>query len=191
MWGQKADTLGGQALLNAIDKLVFSALLIGIVTVWTIYEERQERKDVRAEKLFDIEVLRPIGLLEEISGPVRHLISMAKAAENVGFKSDDVTRVSTLALDVETTLDLLEAYVQEEQGEETVKEKIREMRDYVSGFSTHAMMGTLEKEQLVALPKSLRSSFVELSKRVLTNATARIHVGIPARLDGRGDKERE
>ena len=35
MWKHKVDTLGGQVLLNAIDKLVFSTLLFAIATVWT------------------------------------------------------------------------------------------------------------------------------------------------------------
>ena len=136
------------------------------------------RKDVRAERLFSIEVQRPMALLEGISVPVRNLISIAKATENVGLSNDEAKHVNALVLDIETTLSLLEAYIQEDYGGKTVKAKINEMRNYISEFSTHATMQTLEQDQLSKHPERLRRYYVELSNRILEYATGRIQGGV-------------
>ena len=170
MWKFESENFKEQILLNAVDKLVFSALLVVIATTLTTCQQRSDRSLMQAEKAIAIHVQRPMAIIEELSGPIRQLISVTKGAEGIGFTEQQAATVHSLALDIETLLDVLRAYADSQD----VADAVVKIRDPIRAFSDNVSMKTVESEDYKDFSEELRERFVELSTTVLAHTTQQI-----------------
>ena len=164
------DSFSTKLILNGIDKLVFTLLLMLILAVWTHYQREHERAQMRAEEVNSIEVHRPIKLVEELSHLVRQCMSFIQhrvVKGSADLTDEDQVELQSLIFDIELNLELIKSYSRATT--RCVAGELQNTAGLIDDaiFKEAAKVGRLER-----LREKLFRDYVRLSNSMINETTA-------------------
>ena len=163
------DSFRGKMALNGVDKLVFTLLLFVILAIWTDRQREFERESVREEKIQDIEIERPIALVEELAGPIRRCILFLRMNRiggvddrpELGDGSDNLkNELQPLLVEIQLHADMIANYTEDSKKE--TSEAARELSRVVDDFGFDVMTDNVSVERYDAFENLLVDQFDSL-----------------------------
>lgn len=161
------DSFGGKLVLNGVDKLVFTLLLLVALAVWTDRQREFERASMRVEKLTGIEIERPIALVERLAGPIRRCKLFLRLNRIRGIDSDDLrAELQSHLVEIELHADVIENYT--EDSKEETSGAAKRLGEIVRAFGLEVMTAeSVSLEQYDTFEHQLDAQFDLLFKSTI------------------------
>lgn len=167
------DSFSAKLILNGIDKLVFTLLLMVILAIWTYYQREHERTQVRAEEVNSIKIHRPIKLVEELSSLVRQCMSFIQQ-RTLKRSPGDLTKeekveLKSLIFDIKLNLEMIKSYSEDRAATRCIAE---DLRNTAGRIDDAILKGRANFHTLVKLRDELFGDYVRLSNSMISETTA-------------------
>lgn len=173
------NSLKGRLIVSGIEKLGFTLLLLLILAVWTGQQREFERENVRAERVHDIEIDRPIALVEQLADPVRECLLFIRmnrigGISGGGGRREQVqTELQSLLVEIELQADMIEKYTRNSKKETSAA--ARKLAETVRDFGRKVNTETIvELDDYNAFMKQLADQFGSLFDATISETVAAI-----------------
>lgn len=173
-----ADSFSGRLVLNAFDKLVFTLLLFLIFAYWTNYQREIERSNIRLQKVHDIEIDRPMALVEQLSKPIVQCLHFIELNKVGVLDRDEARELQSLLVEIKLYAAIIQNYARE-GGRQRTSEASAKLAELVRDFGIDASRGAdLDRynqfsKQLEDQYRLLFSSTVEETAAMIGNQLGR------------------
>lgn len=171
------DSFSAKLILNGIDKLVFTLLLMVTLALWTQHQRNYERTQMRAEEVSSIKIQRPIKLVEELSNLIRQcMLFMQRVSERSLEKltEREKERFASLLLDVELNLEMVSSYSRDRVETNCAVERL--LRTVRKVDVALLKSKVVEFHVLDELRGKLFQQFIQLSDSTIDETTAIISI---------------
>lgn len=171
------DSFAARLVLNGIDKLGFTLLLMVILVGWTQWQRQYEREQMRAEEVNSIKIQRPIKLVEELSQLIRQcMLFMQRVSMDSLPKvpDEDKEQFASLLLDLRLNLELIKSYSKDRPETTCAAEKLQETVEAADYDLLRVPVIRLDK--LIEHRTNLYEHFIELSDSTIDETSAAISV---------------
>ena len=178
------DSFSARLLLNGIDKLVFTLLLMLILATWTHYQREYERAQVRAEEVNSIKTQRPIKLVEESSNLIRQCMLFMQRVPGLSlrnFPEEDKEQFASLLLDLTLNIELIKSYSRDRPETTCAAEELQKTVEAVD--EALLKKPAIGFEELKRHRDNLYKQFVELSDSMIDETTEAISVSGDGEID--------
>ena len=172
------DSFFAKLVLNGIDKLVFTLLLMVALAYWTYDQRKHERAQVRAEEVSSIKIQRPLKLVEELSTLIRQCMLFMQRVSDISLQDlpeKDKERFASLLLDTRLNLEMIKSYSKDRVETTCAAEELRRTVGAIDDALLRKKV--VEFKRLQELRNKLYEQFIDLSDSTIDETTAVISIG--------------
>ena len=159
------DSLSAKFILNGVDKLVFTLLLMSILAMGTQCQRGLEREQMRAAEFDSIKIQKPMELLEDLSDLIRHCTLLTKRGSKHPLSEEDRAQLVSLLLGIELNLEMIRSY---SVGRELTSEVIDHLHEIVEAALAKP---DITDNDLEELGETLNVGFVMLFDHIVGETT--------------------
>ena len=163
------DSFSTKIILNGIDKLAFTLLLMLILFYVSHNQGSYERAQMRAE-LNSMKIQKPIELLEQLSDSIRRCTLLTRRGSRHPLLEEEEEKLASLLLDIKLKLEMIKSYSKDR---EEAREITMELQRTVESALAKPDITDNDLEELT---ETLHNKFAHLFERMIGETTKIITV---------------